>query len=50
MNGMFNPGYPLLALAIGAGIIAIFVWVIVRGGLLPAIVALGTHFILLRRP
>jgi len=48
LNGMFNPGYPTLALVIGAGIIAIFVWVIVRGGLLPAIVALGTHFILLR--
>jgi len=50
LNGMFNPGYPTLALAIGAGIIAIFVGVIVRGGLLPAIVALGTHFILLRAP
>jgi len=50
VNGMFNPGYPLLALAIGAAIIAIFVWVIVRDGVLPAIVALGTHFILLRAP
>ena len=50
VNGMFNPGYPVLALAIGAGIIVIFVWVIVRDGLLPAIVALATHFILLRAP
>ncbi|MEO7276196.1 MAG: serine/threonine-protein kinase [Vicinamibacterales bacterium] len=50
VNGMFNPGYPLLALAIGAGIISIFVWVIVREGLLPAIVCLATHFILLRAP
>jgi serine/threonine protein kinase len=50
VNGMFNPGYPLLALALGAGIIVIFVVVIVRGGLLAAIVALTTHFILLRAP
>jgi len=50
VNGMFNPGYPLLALAIGAGIIGIFVWVIVRDGLLPAIVCLATHFMLLRAP
>ncbi len=34
VNGMFNPGYPTLALALGAAIIAIFVFVIVRVGLL----------------
>ena len=34
VNGMFNPGYPLLALALGAAIIAIFVLVILRDGLL----------------
>ena len=50
VNGMFNPGYPMLALALGGGIIAIFVFAIVRGGLLPAMAALATHFILLRAP
>jgi serine/threonine-protein kinase len=50
VSGMFNPGYPMLALAIGAAIIVIFVVVIVRVGLLGAIAALATHFILLRAP
>ena len=50
VNGMFNPGYPMLALALGSGIIVIFVFAIVRGGLLPAMAALATHFILLRAP
>ena len=40
----------MLALALGTVIIVIFVFVIVRGGLLAAIVALATHFILLRAP
>jgi hypothetical protein len=47
---MFSPGTPMLDLAIGFGIIAIFVSVIVRFGLLATIAALATHFILLRAP
>jgi tRNA A-37 threonylcarbamoyl transferase component Bud32 len=50
LSGMFNPGTPRLDLAIGAAIILIFVATIVRGGLLAAISALFTHFILLRAP
>ena len=50
VSGMFNPGYPMLALALGAAMIVIFVFVIVRVGLLGAIAALATHFILLRAP
>jgi hypothetical protein len=50
VSGMFNPGYPMLALAIGAALIVILVVVIVRVGLLGAIAALATHFILLRAP
>jgi hypothetical protein len=50
LNGMFPPGTPRLDLAIGGGIIAIFVLVIIRAGLLSAAAALFTHFILLRAP
>jgi tRNA A-37 threonylcarbamoyl transferase component Bud32 len=50
VSGMFNPGYPMLALALGAAMIAIFVGVIVRVGVLGAMAALATHFILLRAP
>ena len=50
VSGMFNPGYPTLALALGAAMIAIFVFVIVRVGLLGGIAALAIHFILLRAP
>jgi hypothetical protein len=50
LSGMFNPGTPRLDLAIGGGIIAIFVLVIIRAGLLSAAAALFTHFVLLRAP
>jgi hypothetical protein len=50
VSGMFNPGYPMLSLTLGALIIVLFVFVIVHVGLLAAIVALTTHFILLRAP
>ncbi len=50
IQGMFSPGTPLLDLAIGIGIIAIYSAVILRWGLLATIVALFTHFILLRAP
>ena len=50
IQGMFSPGTPLLDLAIGIGIIAIYTAVILRWGLLATIVALFTHFVLLRAP
>jgi hypothetical protein len=50
VSGMFSPGYPMLALGLGAAIIVIFVTVVVRVGLLGAMAALATHFILLRGP
>jgi tRNA A-37 threonylcarbamoyl transferase component Bud32 len=50
IQGMFSPGTPLLDLAIGTGIIAIYTAVILRWGLLATIVALFTHFVLLRAP
>jgi serine/threonine-protein kinase len=50
IQGMFNPGTPLLDIAIGLGIIAIFAGIILYGGLLATIAALSTHFILLRAP
>jgi tRNA A-37 threonylcarbamoyl transferase component Bud32 len=50
LNGMFMPGTPTLDLAVGGGIIVIFVVTILRGGLLAAIAALFTHFVLLRAP
>ena len=48
VNGMFNPGYPLLALALGAGIIVIFVFVIVPWRAAGGDGGAATHFILLR--
>jgi hypothetical protein len=48
--GMFNPGTPLLDIAIGLGIIAIWTGVILYGGLLATVAALATHFLLLRAP
>jgi hypothetical protein len=48
--GMFSPGTPRLDLLLGAGIIAVFVVTILRTGLLAAIVALFTHFVLLNAP
>jgi hypothetical protein len=50
ISGMFPGSTPWLDLAIGAGIITIFLLTIVRAGLLSAIAALFTHFVLLRAP
>jgi hypothetical protein len=50
IQGMFSPGTPMLDLAIGSGIIGIFIGVILRWGLLATIAALFTHFMLLRAP
>jgi hypothetical protein len=50
IQGMFPAGTPLLDLAVGSGIIAIYVGVILRWGLLATIAALFTHFMLLRAP
>lgn len=47
---MFPEGTPLLDLAIGLGIIGIFTGVILYAGLLSSVVALATHFVLLRAP
>ncbi len=50
INGMFPGSTPWLDIAIGAGIITIFIMTIVRAGLLSAVAALFTHFVLLRAP
>jgi serine/threonine-protein kinase len=50
IQGMFPPGTPLLDLIVGACIIAIYIGVILRWGLLATIVALFTHVLLLRAP
>jgi hypothetical protein len=50
VSGMFSPGTPTLDLTIGAGIILIFILTIQRTGLLAAIAALFTHFVLLGAP
>jgi serine/threonine protein kinase len=50
ITGMFPGTTPRLDLAIGVGIISIFIAVILRAGLLAAVAALFTHFILLRAP
>jgi serine/threonine-protein kinase len=50
ISGMFPGTTPRLDLAIGAGIISIYIAVILRAGLLAAFAALFTHFILLRAP
>ena len=50
INGMFPAGTPLLDLTIGLGIIAIWTGVILHAGLLASVVALATHFMLLRAP
>ncbi len=50
INGMFQPGTPLLDLALGTLLIVVFVAVIVRLGLLATMAALTTHFVLLRAP
>ena len=45
INGMFPGSTPRLDVAIGAGIITIFILTIVRAGLLSAVAALFTHFV-----
>ena len=50
IQNMFNPGTPLLDIAIGLGIISIWTGVILYGGLLATVAALATHFIMLRAP
>jgi len=50
INGMFNTNTPLLDIAIGAAIISILIFVIMRFGLLASLAAIGTHFVLLRAP
>jgi hypothetical protein len=50
LSGMFPPGTPVLDLLLGGGIIAIFIGTIVRFGLLAAMSALFTHFVLLSAP
>jgi tRNA A-37 threonylcarbamoyl transferase component Bud32 len=50
VQGMFNPGYPVLQIVLGIAIISVFIAVVIRFGLLAAIAALATHFVLLRAP
>ena len=50
IQGMFNPGTPVLDFVIGLGIIGIFTGIILHAGLLATIVTLATHFMLLRAP
>ena len=50
ISGMFPGSTPRLDIAIGVGIITIFILTIVRAGLLSAVAALFTHFVLLRAP
>ena len=50
INGMFTPGPASVALTLGVIITATFVIVIGWAGLLATIVALATHFTLLRAP
>ena len=50
IQGLFSPGTPILDFIIGSAIIAIYVGVILRWGLLATIVTLFTHFLLLRAP
>jgi hypothetical protein len=50
IQGMFPDGTPILDLLIGLGIILIWTGVILHAGLLSTVVALSTHFVLLRAP
>ena len=50
LSGMFPPGSPWLDIAMGLGIITVFVTTILRLGLLATASALATHFLLLRAP
>jgi hypothetical protein len=50
ISGLFPSGTPVLDLVIGLGIIGIWTGVILHAGLLATVVALSTHFVLLRAP
>ena len=50
VDGMFSAGYPTLALALGAAIITVFIFVVLHDGLLAGITALTTHFFLMTAP
>jgi hypothetical protein len=50
ISGMFPGSAPRLDIAIGVGIITVFILTIDRAGLLSAIAALFAHFVLLRAP
>ena len=50
IQDMFPAGTPLLDLTVGLGIIGIWTGVILYAGLLSTVVALATHFMLLRAP
>jgi serine/threonine-protein kinase len=50
IDGMFPAGTPALDLVMGAGLITVFVLTSIRFGLLAAMAALTTHFVLLRAP
>jgi serine/threonine protein kinase len=50
ISGMFPAGTPVLDVAIGLGIIAIWTGVILYAGLLSTVAALAVHFVLLRAP
>ena len=50
IQGEFPPGTPILDLIIGCGVMAIYIHVILRWGLLATIVSLFTHLTLLRAP
>jgi hypothetical protein len=50
INGMFSQGTPLLDIALGTALMTVFIFTIVRFGLLATIAALTTHFVLLRAP
>jgi serine/threonine-protein kinase len=50
ISNMFPAGTPLLDVSIGLGIISIWTGVILHAGLLATVVALSTHFVLLRAP
>jgi hypothetical protein len=50
ISGMFPAGTPILDIATGLGIIAIWTGVILYAGLLSTVAALAVHFVLLRAP
>jgi len=50
INGMFPQGTPWLDIGLGLGLMSVFVFTILRYGLLSTTAALITHFVLLRAP